>query len=305
VHQGPESLLPERVKLLFGVSEENEDQLDSGFGPIGLCRLAYETGGLYFTVHPNREVGRRIPPWETAAMSTYMAAFFDPRVLRNYRPDYVSARQYREILESNQACAALAQASQVPWISVGNVRMRFPKIDDGQLARDLSVAQREVARVEPEINQLVSVLRLGEKDREKLTKPRWQAGYDLAMGQALAIKVRTESYNVLLALAKQGMKFQNERNDTWELRPVDAVSVSSALASDAKTARMYLARVVAEHEGTPWALDAARELSVPMAWEWQEQFTDVAGRRAQAGNNAPRPQPPAPPAKPRRAPPEL
>ena len=57
VHQGPESLLPERIKLLFGGTQELEEQMDSGFGPFGLCRLAYETGGLYFTVHPNRKVG--------------------------------------------------------------------------------------------------------------------------------------------------------------------------------------------------------------------------------------------------------
>ena len=34
--------------------------MDSGFGPFGLCRLAYETGGLYFTVHPNRKTGKKI-----------------------------------------------------------------------------------------------------------------------------------------------------------------------------------------------------------------------------------------------------
>jgi hypothetical protein len=306
VHQGPESLLPERVKLLFGANEENEEQIDSGFGPFGLCRLAYETGGLYFTVHPNRAVGRRIAPWETAAMSTYLSAFFDERVMRNYRPDYVSARQYREILTANRACAALAQAAQLPWITVGNVRLRFPKIDDGQLARDLSNAQREAARVEPEINQLVSVLKLGEKEREKLTRPRWQAGYDLAMGQALAFKVRTEGYNIMLAQAKQGMKFQQERSDTWELRPVAEVTISSALANDANAARTYLERVVAEHEGTPWAFDAAQELKVPMGWAWHEAFSDVAGRLAQADdNNSPRPQPAGPPPKPRRNPPEL
>src|SRR4029079_12069266 len=109
VHTGPESLLPERVKLMFGTTEENEEQFDSGFGPFGLCRLAYETGGLYFTVHPNREVGRRIEPWETAAMSSYLTAFFDPRIMRNYRPDYVTGKQYKDIITSNKACAALIQ----------------------------------------------------------------------------------------------------------------------------------------------------------------------------------------------------
>jgi hypothetical protein len=305
VHQGPESLLPERVKLLFGNTEANEEQIDSGFGPFGLCRLAYETGGLYFTVHPNREVGRRIPSWETAAMSTYLAAFFDPRIMRNYRPDYVSTRQYREILASNRACAALAQAAQLPAVEVRNVRLRFPKVDEGRLAADLSVAQREAARVEPEINQLLVVLKQGEKDREKLTRPRWQVGYDLAIGQVLAFKVRTEGYNAMLAQAKQGMKFKDEKNDTWELRPTNSVELSTALANDAQAARKYLERVVAEHAGTPWAMDAARELALPMGWEWREGFTNVARRVAQNANNVPRPERPAPPAKPRRPPPDL
>jgi hypothetical protein len=48
--------MPERIMLLFGGRAEDEEQMDSGFGPYGLCRLAYETGGLYFTVHPNRKV---------------------------------------------------------------------------------------------------------------------------------------------------------------------------------------------------------------------------------------------------------
>jgi hypothetical protein len=305
VHQGPESLLPERVKVLFGTTEEDEEQFDSGFGPFGLCRLAFETGGLYFTVHPNRDLNRRIPRWETAAMSTYLSAFFDPRVMRNYQPDYVSARQYREILESNRACAALIQAGQMPAIAVRNVRLRFPKIDDGQLARDLSVAQREAARVEPEINQLVALLKMGEKDRDKLTRPRWQAGYDLAIGQALAMKVRTESYNSVLALAKQGMRFQNERSDAWELRPVEIVEISSSLKNDAEAARKYLQRVVAEHAGTPWALDAQRELDMPMGWEWREAYLGVAERLAQSNDNRPAPPAAGPPPKPRRDPPEL
>jgi hypothetical protein len=63
VHQGPESLMPERIMLLFGGKKEDEEQMDSGFGPFGLSRLAYETGGLYFTVHPDRKAGKKIPPW--------------------------------------------------------------------------------------------------------------------------------------------------------------------------------------------------------------------------------------------------
>lgn len=312
VHQGPESLLPERIKLNFAGEREYDERIDSGFGPYGLCRLTSETGGLYFTVHPNRKVGEKVPSWETAAYSSHLAAFFDERVMRNYRPDYVTVDQYYELLAKNRACGALVQASQLTWTTpMEDVRRRFPKVDDAQLARDLSVAQRDAAKLEPRINQLVSILRQGEPDRAKVTKPRWQAGFDLAIGRALAVKVRTEGYNAMLAAAKQGLKFQDPRNDTWVLRPSRDVTVNSALAKDAAAATAYLQRVVVEHPGTPWAMDAQRELDQPLGWKWDERFTNVAARAAQAqmmaqNGNRRRPQPPAgPPGKPRRDPPAL
>ncbi len=308
VHQGPESLMPERIMLLFGGKKENEEQMDSGFGPFGLSRLAYETGGLYFTVHPNRKTGKKIESWETAAMASELSMFFDERIMRNYRPEYVSIKQYQDLLKSNRACAALVEASRASAMSeVENVRRRFPRSDDAQFARDLSNAQRSAAKLEPKIDELVTILRQGEHDRPKVTTPRWQAGYDLAIGRALAVKVRTEGYNAMLALAKQGLKFKDPKNDTWELKPTNSVTVSSSLEKDAADAKKYLSRVLTDHKGTPWALDAERELREPLGWEWHESFSDVAGRIAKAQTVKDRLQPMRrdPPRKPRRDPPPL
>jgi hypothetical protein len=312
VHQGPESLLPERLKLNFAGQREYDEQIDSGFGPYGLCRLTSETGGLYFTVHPNRKVGGKVESWETAAYSAHLAAFFDERVMRNYRPDYVTVDQYHELLTKNRACSALVQAAQLSWTTpLEDVRRRFPKVDDARLARDLSVAQRDAAKLEPRVDQIVAILREGEGDRPKLTKPRWQAGYDLAIGRALAVQVRTAGYNAILAAAKQGLQFQDPHDDTWVLRPAREVTVNSALAKDAATATQYLQRVVKDHPGTPWAMDAQRELDEPLGWKWTERFTNVAARVAAAqqmaqNGNRRRPEPPSgPPAKPHRDPPAL
>jgi hypothetical protein len=247
-------------------------------------------------------------PWETAAMSSHLSTFFDPRVMRNYRPEYVPAREYLEQLQSNAACAALVEASRLSaTTAMENVRLRFPRVDDGQFARDLSNAQRAAAKIEPKLAALATILRQGERDRDKVTTPRWQAGFDLAIGRALAVKVRTEGYNAMLAEAKQGLKFKDPKNDTWELRPSHSVTISSALAKDAEDARTYLERVVKEHKDTPWAVDAQEELRQPFGWEWRETFTDVAGRlaRAEAARNRPRPERPDPERKPRRPPPNL
>jgi hypothetical protein len=161
--------------------------------------------------------------------------------------------------------------------------------------------------LEPKVSALAAILRQGEHDRKTVSTPRWQAGFDLAIGRALAVKARTEGYNAMLAAAKQGLKFKNPQSDTWLLRPADAITVDSTVANDADDARKYLDRVVAEHPGTPWALEAERELREPFGWEWQEEFTDVAGRlaRAEAARNRPPPEQPMPPQKPRRDPPAL
>lgn len=307
VHQGPESLLPERLKLNFAGQRQYDERIDSGFGPYGLCRLTSETGGIYFTVHPNRKVGGEVASWETAAYASHLTTFFDERVMRTYQPDYGTVAQYYQLLAKNRACAALVQAAQLSWTTpMQEVRRRFPKIDDAQLARELSIAQRDAAKLEPKILQIVSILRQGEADRPQVTRPRWQAGYDLAMGRALAVKVRTEGYNAMLAAAKQGLKFTNPQNDTWILRPSREVTVNSALAADAKSASAYLQRVLDDHPNTPWADDAKREMQQPLGWRWDEEFSNVAAQIAEAQSARRRPPRPAePPGKPRRDPPAL
>ncbi len=50
VRQGPESFMPELVKI--GSADERDEPMDSGFGPYSLTRLCYETGGIFFSVRP-------------------------------------------------------------------------------------------------------------------------------------------------------------------------------------------------------------------------------------------------------------
>ncbi len=290
VDQGPETLLPERVKLRFADGGD-PDPIDSGFGPFALTRLCYETGGIYFAVHPNRNVNREVNGRETAAFSAHLKHFFDPQVMRAYRPDYVSAQEYMRRVQSNKSRAALVKTAQLSWIGQMEApQTRFVKRSEAELGNALTEAQKAAAKLEPKLASLYQTLQLGEADRKTETSPRWQAGYDLAMGRVMAAKVRTETYNAMLAQAKRGMKFKNEKNNTWVLRAADEVSVGSQLSKAATAATGYLQRVVDEHPGTPWAMLAERELSTPMSWQWEERYTDLTPRRAAAGgNNRPRP----------------
>jgi hypothetical protein len=94
----------------------------------------------------------------------------------------------------------------------------------------------------------------------------------------------------MLAAAKRGLKPKDPKNNTWTLEPADEISVGSALQKTADRAKMYLERVIKDHEGTPWAMLAAAELKDPLGWRWKESFTDVSPMREGAGNgNAPAP----------------
>ena len=102
VNQGPESVMAERVKLRFIGSRDEDTPIDSGFGPWALTRLCYETGGIYFAVHPNRNVNKSVSRNEVTAYSSHLQQFFDPTVMRDYRPDYVNYREYQRRLQESK-----------------------------------------------------------------------------------------------------------------------------------------------------------------------------------------------------------
>lgn len=295
VDQGPETFLPERVQVGFTGNFEEEPVIDSGFGPYALTRLCYETGGIYFTVHPNRNVSRQVNRGEIEAFASDMKYFFDPVAMNRYRPDYLSPEDYVTMVKSSPLRQALVTAAQMkPVTGISRPRTRFVKRDDAQLVGDLTTAQQDAAKLEPMLVRMAQILEPGMNHREPEESLRWKAGFDLAMGRVLAQKVRTETYNAMLAKAKRGMNFEDAKNNTWVLEPSDEISVGSKWVSEAETARDLLKGVVEEHEGTPWALLASQELSVPIGWEWKEEFTDLSppARNNQPGNNNNNPRPP-------------
>jgi hypothetical protein len=301
VEQGPETAFPERVRISFAGETEDEPPLDSGFGPYALTRLCSETGGIYFAVHPNRSSSQFVRWDDIAPYSSHLSRFFDPEVMRRYRPEYVSFNEYQKRVNENKARTALIKAAtasnQVD--AMEDPKRVFIKRDEAEFSRELSEAQQKAALLEPKINALYQVLQQGEGDREKETVARWQAGFDLAIGRTLAVKIRTEAYNAMLAAAKRGLKVSNPKNNTFEIVSADEISVGSNYAKLAERAKFYLNRVVKEHPGTPWAAEARRELQTPLGWKWKDSFTDLTPKpqpkpAANNNNNAAPPKPEQP-----------
>ncbi len=287
VDQGPETFLPERVQVGFTGNFEQEPVIDSGFGPYALTRLCYETGGIYFTVHPNRNVNRQVKRGEIEAFASDLTYFFDPLAMSRYRPDYLSQADYVTMVKSSPLRQALVTAAQMkPATGLSRPQTRFVRREESQLVGDLTRAQQDAAKLEPTLVRMAQTLEPGMQSRETEESLRWKAGFDLAMGRVLAQKVRTETYNAMLAKAKRGMPFTEKKNNTWLLVPSDEISVGSKWMSEAETAKQLLNGVVEEHKGTPWALLATEELKVPIGWTWKEEFTDPnPPRRNNPGNN--------------------
>jgi len=283
VEQGPETLYPELVHVRSGSLAD--EAIDSGFGPFSLSKLCAATGGIYFSVHANRGARGRVSREDTAAMSSQLRYFFDPDVMRNYQPDYVSAATIDKMLAGNRAKKVLVEAARSVEISpMESPTMTFPRKDDGALALLLSDAQKAAARVQPRIDALAELLKSGLADRDAIKEKRWQAGYDLSYGRVLAMKVRTDAYNTMLAQAKSGMKFKDPKNDTWVLEESDDVSkAGSQTEKVSQQATMLLNRVLQDHPGTPWALLAAEELRRPLGYKWVERHTGVNNPKMGAG----------------------
>jgi hypothetical protein len=296
VDQGPESIFPERVQIGFDNNYFEEPVIDSGFGPFALSRLCYETGGIYFTVHPNRRYDGRVREGEIGAYASRMEYFFDPERMFQYRPEYISKEEYVQRVAKSPLRQSLVKAAQ--FARVGDfdpTQLRFVKVDEARFITELTTAQQSAARLEPKLTGLSEILIAGLPAREKETNIRWLAGFDLSIGMTLAHKVRTEGYNAMLAKAKRGMKFEKEKSNTWVLTPDAEISVGSKAEKEAQQARDMLEAVVKNHPRTPWALLASRELKQPLGWKWVEEYTDLtppAAMRNNPNNNNNIPPPP-------------
>ncbi len=275
VSQGPETVMAERLRLAFWGG--GAGRISSGHGPYALTRLCAETGGLYLITEDVR------------------GAKFDPAIMRNYHPDYYSRAEYERRLKQNRAKAALVNAATLTRDDRQGVisvpRTAFRADSDTILRQQMTESQKPMAMLTYQLDQLLMVLETGEKDREKLTESRWRAGYDLAMGRTLAMKVRSLGYNSVLAEMKgQPKKFANQDSDQWALVPSEKIISGAQVKKLATKAREYLTRVIDEHPRTPWGLLAERELSQPLGWEWTERavgYAKMDQQRQQQGDGNP------------------
>jgi hypothetical protein len=257
VRQGPESALPEVIRLPFwDDGPQYDDSLDAGFGPYALSRLTNETGGIYF-------VTRMWPGRVT----------FDPNHMREYHPDWGSKAAYEQSVARDPLRQAVLQAAQISrQTPPGQPSLHIPAADDPDFKEAVKRNQFIVARVEYTVKEALGPITSVARLRDRETSRRWQAHYDLIRGRLLAMRIRCNEFNTACAqMLRDQPKFKNPGSNTWKLVPSEEIRARDPQAKAvAAEAQRLLKRVVDEHPGTPWALLAKRELKDPFGFKWVE-----------------------------------
>lgn len=273
VRQGPESVMLEQVRLPFWYGGDQYDQLDSGFGPYALSRLAGATGGIYFVTRlGERRMG------------------FDPAALREYKPDLFSKGRYEAEVTSRPVRKAVIDAALLTQQNLpGMPSLLFPPTDGPEfkeaMERNQAIAARTGYTVEAALEPIDAVARL--RDRE--TSRRWQAHYDLARGRLLAMKVRCDEYNYACAQMKREPRtFSKPEANAWRLVPDREIRYNAKAGAAAEQAVKLLQKVIDEHAGTPWALLAQREMKDPLGFQWVETRVQPIVRNNNPAENAAR-----------------
>jgi hypothetical protein len=287
VDQGPESAMIEQIKLPFWYGGPQYDELDSGFGPYALARLAGATGGIYFVT--------RLGP-------TRMG--FDPGALREYKPDWVSRAKYEADVTSHPVRKAVLDAAVFTQQNLpGMPSLNFPPIASPEFNEAMEQNQAIAARTASTVDAALEPINEAVKLRDRETSRRWQAHYDLIRGRLLAMKVRCYEYNWACARMKTDPpRFTRPDSNAWSLAPDTEIHSSDKAADAGKQAVALLKKVVADHPNTPWALLAQRELKDPMGFKWVEAHVqpvvpdnnagEAAAAKKDQPNNTPPPEPP-------------
>jgi hypothetical protein len=257
VDQGPESLIPEQIRLPYWYAGEQYDVLDSGFGPFALSRLAGATGGIYFV---------------TRLGQTRMG--FDPVAMREYKPDWVTPAKYQADLKNHPIRQAVIDAALITQQNnlPGMPSLQFPPFDAPEFKEAMEAGQALSARTEYTVDEALKPISAVSKLRDRENSRRWQAHYDLIRGRLLAIKVRCNEYNRACAqMKKDAPKFTKKDSNAWRLVPdVQVLHAGDKGSAAGKQAFDLLHKVVSEHPNTPWALLAQRELKDPLGLKWVE-----------------------------------
>lgn len=260
VDRGPETAFVEQLQT--NGFRRRRDAFSSGFGPYEQCRIARESGGIFFML-PTIEkelVGGEADKrrYELNAMKPYLPDLDSRQKQLGMRKDYpLRSFIWQVIVDLNPLNEETAQIIELD--------LTFPREPDRFLVR----ARQEQEKAKIYINYLANTQALLEEAypfREDELNARWQANYDLIYAQLIAYQARVYEYGAALETFIRNPKQvpqmmpPNRRLIRWDLRNRLKLSAEEVSRPYINRASELFEKVIELHPGTPWAERASEEI---------------------------------------------
>ena len=260
IDRGPETAFVEQLQT--NGFRRRRDAFSSGFGPYEQCRIARESGGIFFmlpTVETKLEGGeadkRR---YELKAMKPYLPDLDSRQKQLSMRSEYpLRSFIWQVIVDLNPLNEATAEIIELD--------MTFPLQPDAFLQR----ARQEQEKAKIYLTYLANaqaVLEEAYEYRKGELNARWQANYDLIYAQLIAYQARVYEYGAALETFIRNPKQvppvmpPNRRLVRWDLRGRLKLSAEEVSRPYINRASELFEKVIELHPGTPWAERASEEL---------------------------------------------
>jgi hypothetical protein len=277
IDRGPETAFVEQIQ--FDHVWGRYEIYPSGYGPYAQMRLAAETDGKFFL----------IPDEESDLIRTKREGFLSKRMF-DYAPEYCSLKEYGERVENSPFRRAMLQVIKAFDLDVtGNrdklqLRTSFSVKPDVR-QREMLEESKKAERWKEQILKAIPILDAVKPLRNKEPAGRWRANFDLMYAQLHVYLIRTQEYvafldywhggNLNWAMNGPPTPGPNGRLEAWHIVPhkelIYLLRPNTAHVKDVdgrlQTAITLLQNVIKEHNDTPWAFRANRQLELGFSFK--------------------------------------
>jgi hypothetical protein len=270
IDRGPETGFIEQLQT--DGFRRRYDAHASGFGPYEQCRLARESGGIFFML-PSPEVDlvqRDDRKYELRAMRPYLPDL-------GPREAYIAARDNSPLRTALWQVVNDLNPYRPDRTNVIEMRLQF-SADPAAFAAEVQVELNKSEQYVKYLHACEQGLESIKSRRDNEPSPRWRANYDLLYAQVLAYKVRLYEYGAYLTEFIKKPKvvpLKVEPNLTlgrWDIRHRQETITGDLTRSHIERSAEMFRRVITDHAGTPWAARAEWELARGFGVDLQEVY---------------------------------
>lgn len=277
IDRGPETAYVEQLQTDgYG---QRWDAMTSGFGPYEQVRMAKESGGRFFML-----------PGQEDKIHFVTDRQYEPRTMNLYRPDLRPREEQIAEIKGDPLKALVTKVVydlnpfQEDRKDVLTIRRWYSK-EPQETAKQIRQEQSQVIPYGQYLDAAIATMEKNIKLRNDSPSLRWQANFDLILGQLYAYRCRAYEYGVSSELFLKNPVLPDPKRAEylefrgWELRTRKQLVAGDKTAPDAERAKELLAKVAEDYKGTPWATRATWEIKRGFGSAIVPHYFDVRNRK--------------------------